>query len=166
MNHQVDHRNEYHCFTALRQCFVVLGQAAVFTQPSESSLDNPSLRQHDEAMQGGTLDNLNEASGPAARPVNKPARIAAVGQNQLQTSKTRSQSVEHQLPAVSILNVGWMDNQSQNQANGIDDQVTLAAKDFLARVVPTIPPFPVVFTDWLSMMPTLGVGLRPALRRT
>jgi hypothetical protein len=59
-----------------------------------------------------------------------------------------------------------MDNQRHDQTDGIDDQMTLAAKDFLARVVPAIPPFSAVFTDWLSMMPTLGLGLRPAFRRT
>ncbi len=166
MNHQVDHSNDYPCFTTLCQCLVVLGQAAVLTQPSEGSFDNPSLRQHHKSVRCGTLDDFNEASGPAACPINKPAGIAAVGEDQLQTSKTRSQFVEHQLAAVSILNVGRMDNQRHDQANGIDDQMALAAKDFLARIVPAVPPLSAVFTDWLSMMPTLGVGLRPAFRRT
>ncbi len=166
MNHQVDHSNEYHCFTTLCQCLVVLRQAAVLTQPGEGSFDNPSLWQHHKPMQCRTLDDFNEAPGPTARPVNKPAGIAAVGENQLQASKTRSQLVEQQLAAVAILDAGRMDNQRYDQANGVDDQMTLTAKDFLARIVPTIPPFSAVFTDWLSMMPTLGVGLRPSFRRT
>lgn len=166
MNHQIDHSNDYHGFTAMGQCFVVLRQSAVLTQPSESPLDDPSFRQHDKLVQCGTLDDFDETSGPAACPVNKPASIATVGEDQLQASKARPQLAEQQLAAVSILNVGRMDDQRHDQADGIDDQMTLAAKDFLARIVPAIPPFSAVFTDWLSMMPTLGVGLRPAFRRT
>ena len=30
----------------------------------------------------------------------------------------------------------------------------------------TLPPFCTVFTDWLSMIPSVGSGLRPALMRT
>ena len=120
-------------------------------------------------MQCGTLDDFNETTGPAARPVNKPTGIAAVSEDQSQTAQTTgivTQLLEEQFSTISVLYVGRMDNQRDNQANGVDDQMTLAAKDFLARIVPAIPPFSAVLTDWLSMMPTLGVGLRPACRRT
>ena len=166
MNHQIDHGNDDHCFTALGECLVVFRQSAVLTQPGERSLDNPSLWQHHKAVRFGTFDNFNEPSRPAARPVNKPAGIAAVSEDQLQTAEACAKSLQDQSSAVAILNVGWMDNQCHDQTHGVDDQMTLAAKDFLARIVPTIPPFSAVFTDWLSMMPTLGVGLRPCFRRT
>ena len=166
MKHDIDHRNENHSFTALRQGLIVLGQAAVLTQPCKRSFNDPPFRQHNKAMQCGTLDNFNEASGPTPRPINEAAGIAAVGKDQLQTSKTRPQSAEQELAAISVLNVGRMNDQGHDQADRIDDQMALAAKDFLAGIVPAVPPFSAVFTDWLSMMPTLGVGLRPALRRT
>jgi hypothetical protein len=40
--------------------------------------------------------------------------------------------------------------------------VTLATVDLLAHVVSMGPPFSVVFTDWLSMIPALGSSSRPA----
>jgi len=36
----------------------------------------------------------------------------------------------------------------------------------LATVMAALPPFYTVFTDWLSMIPSVGSGLRPALMRT
>lgn len=166
MKHQVHHGNEDHCFATLRQCLVVFRQSAVLAQPSKCSLDDPSLRQDHKFVQGGPLDNFNEASGHTSCPMDKPARVAAIGKDQRQASKTRAPSLQQQRATVPILNVGKMDQHRHDQAHGIDDQMTLAAKDFLARIVPTIPPFSAVFTDWLSMMPTLGVGLCPASLRT
>lgn len=166
MNHQVDHSNDDHRFTALGQCLVVFGQSTVLAQPRKGALDNPSFRQHDEPARRRTFDDLDETPVPPACPIDEPTGIASVGEDQLETSEARSHLPDQQLAAVAILDVGRMDNQRHDQANGIDDQMTLTAKDFLARVVPTIPPFSAVFTDWLSMMPTLGVGLRPSFRRT
>lgn len=166
MKHHIDHRNEHHSFAALRQGLVVLRQTSILTQPGKGALNNPSFRQHHKAVQCATLDDFNEAAGPTPCPVNKPPGIATVGEDQLHSSKTRPQSAQQKLAAVSVLNVGRMDEQGHDQADGIDDQMTLAAKDFLARIVSAVAPFSAVFTDWLSMMPTLGVGLRPALRRT
>jgi hypothetical protein len=73
---------------------------------------------------------------------------------------------DEQATAVAILNVRRVNHERYDQTQRVDDYMTLAAKDFLPRVVPAIPPFSAVFTDWLSMMPTLGVGLLPTLRRT
>jgi ABC-type oligopeptide transport system substrate-binding subunit len=38
----------------------------------------------------------------------------------------------------------------------VDDDVPLAPIYLLAAVVAAWPPFSVVFTDWLSMIPALG----------
>ncbi len=166
MNHQVDHSDDDHCLTTGRQCFIVFRQSAILSQPGKRALDDPSFRQHDEPIQHRTFDDLDETPVPPACPIDEPTGIATVGKDQLETSEARSQLPDQQLATVAILDVGRMDNQRHDQANGIDDQMTRTAKDFLARIVPTIPPFSAVFTDWLSMMPTLGVGLRPSFRRT
>ena len=58
MNHQVDHSNDDHGFTAMRQCFVVFRQAAVLTKPGEGSLDNPTLWQNLKTL--GLVRPLND----------------------------------------------------------------------------------------------------------
>jgi hypothetical protein len=49
----------------------------------------------------------------------------------------------------------------QQQAEGVDQQVALAAAGLLGAVVAVRPPRSVVFTLWLSKTAALGVGRRP-----
>lgn len=46
-----------------------------------------------------------------------------------------------------ILDIGLVNQRVQNQTEGIDEDVPLAPFDFLPAVIPTRPPFCVVFTD-------------------
>ena len=166
MEHEVGHRNQDHSFTGFRPGLVVLGQSAVLAQPREGAFDDPALGQHDEAMRFGTLDDLHKTPVPASRPVDKPPGIAAVGKDQLQSAKPRTQLLNDESAAVAVLKVGRMDDQSHDQTKRVDEDVTLAPAYLLARVVTAVPPFSAVLTVWLSRMPTLGVGIFPAFRRT
>jgi putative transposase len=49
MQHQVDHRDQDECLTALRNSFIVFTQAPTAPQPSERPLHYPSPRKHHEA---------------------------------------------------------------------------------------------------------------------
>ena len=71
-----------------------------------------------------------------------------------------------QSAAVAVLDIGWMNDQRHDQPERVDEDVALAPRYLLARVVATIPPFAAVLTDWLSRMPTLGVGFFPTFLRT
>ena len=99
-------------------------------------------------------------------PVDKLARIAAIGPYQEQARKTFYETSEHELGSVALLNSGRMHHNDNDQADRIDDYMALAAVDFLAGVVAADPPFSVVFTLWLSMIAALGVASRPAATRT
>jgi hypothetical protein len=63
-----------------------------------------------------------------------------------------------------------MHDDAQHQAERIDEDVPLAAGDFLARVealrVDRRPPFCAALALWLSMIATLGLAWRPACSRT
>ena len=165
MNHQVDHRNQDHAFTALRQGLVIFRQSAIFPEPCERPLNDPAFGSYDEPLRRRPFHDLHEAPEPAAGPIHKLAGVAAVGKDQLQSSPSSSQLPNDEPCPVPVLNIGRMDHQGHDQAQGVHDQMTLAAKDLLARIVPTIPPFSAVLTVWLSRIPTLGVGFFPALRR-
>ena len=166
MNHQVYHSDLDHAFTALRQCLVVLGQSAVLAEPGEGALHDPSLRQHDEPVQLRALDDLDRAKKPAAGPVHELARIAAVGKDQSQPTKARAQLLNDKSAAVAVLDIGWMNDQRHDQPERVDQDVSFSPGYLLARVVAAIPPFAAVLTDWLSRMPTLGVGFLPTFLRT
>jgi hypothetical protein len=64
------------------------------------------------------------------------------------------------------LDVGGVDNDAEHETEGVDDQVTLASTDFLARIVTTDAPLEVIFTDWLSMIAAEGIRSRPSAWRT
>lgn len=72
--------------------------------------------------------------------------------------------------AIAILQVGAMDDDVQQQAEGVDDDVPLAAGDLLARVVALRvdrgPPFCAALALWLSRIATVGSAVRPAASRT
>ena len=53
----------------------------------------------------------------------------------------------------------------EEQPEDIDDDVALAPTDALAAVIAAGPPFSVVFTVWLSMIPALGSRVRPKASR-
>ncbi len=166
MHHEIDHCNENHTFTAARQCLVVFGESAVLAEPTKRALDDPAFGQHHEFANCLLMNNLNDAAVPAARPMHELARIAAVRPDELQSPPLATQLLDQKLPAIAILDVGRMHHQNDDQPEGVHNHMTIAATHLLPRVEAAIPPFPAVLTDWLSMMPALGVGLRPAFRRT
>ena len=166
MNHQIDHCNADHRLAALRERLVVFGQAAVLAQPGKGALHDPAFGEDLEGVCHVAFDDLHEAARPAADPIDEFSGVRAIGEDQLHPPKARSQLADHQLAAVAILDVGRMHDQRDDQSERVDDQMTLATLDLLGRVEPAVPPFSAVLTDWLSMMPTLGLRVLPALRRT
>lgn len=166
MNHQVYHSDLDHAFTALRQGLVVLGQSAVLAEPREGALHDPAFGENDKAMGRLAFHDLDRSKKPTAGPVYELARIATVRKDQLQSAKPRTQLPDQELGPVAVLDIRGMHHQRHDQPQRVDNQMTLAAQDFLARVVSPSPPFSAVLTDWLSRMPTLGVGFFPAFRRT
>jgi hypothetical protein len=61
--------------------------------------------------------------------------------------------------AVMVADVGGA-HVHQQQPEGVDQQVALAAVDLLGAVVAAWPPGSVVLTLWLSKTAALGVGRR------
>ena len=147
MNHQVYHSDLDHAFTALRQCLVVLAQSAVLAEPREGTLHNPTFGQDHKAMDRVAFHDLDRAKEPTAGPVYELARVAAVCKDQLQSAKPRTQLPNQELGPVAVLDVRGMHDQRDDQPQRVDDQMTLAAQDLLARVVSPIPPFSAVLTD-------------------
>jgi len=67
--------------------------------------------------------------------------------------------------AIPILGARLVNEDRDDQAEGVNDDVALAPFDLLAGVVASRPPFSVVLTDWLSTIPALGSSLRPEFLR-
>lgn len=163
----MDHRKLNQGFAAVGQRLVIFAEPAVTSKPGEGALHDPSLRLNYESLRLlVTFDNFDHAATGAPGPVDQPTSVPAVRPDQLQSAELALQTIDHQLCSVAILDARGMHDHRQNQSQRIDDQMAFPPFDLLPRVVPALPPFSAVFTDWLSRIPPEGVGLRPALTRT
>ena len=161
-----------HCYVDPRlrcigQGLVVLAQPTAPAEPRECSLDHPSSGQHLKLMAvPGTFHNFKRPACQGPDPLDQLSGIACIGPDQSQTWKPPYHFVYDQLRSISVLNISRMYHHGQHQPYGIHYDVSLSTVDLLASIIATRPPFSVVFTDWLSMMAALGVGLLPSASRT
>ncbi len=166
MKHHIDHGNAYHGFTALNQRLIVFGKSAVFPKPCKCTFYDPSLGKDDKLVRLRAFDDFNDPAVPANRPVHKLSGITTIGPDHFKAPPSRTQLLDQQFAAITVLDVGRVNDQRKDQAERVNNDMALAPLGFLARIVPSVAPFSAVLTDWLSMMPALGVGLRPSSIRT
>jgi hypothetical protein len=95
--------------------------------------------------------------------------IAAIGEQLLQKREIPEQCAQNENAAVSVLDVGGMNDRMKQQAYRVDKNMPLLAVDLLARIIAvrinTAPPFSALFTLWLSMTAAVGLASRPAASR-
>ena len=106
----------------------------------------------------GPLDHLQPdraGRAPGGDPVGHPL-VDAVGPDQLQPAESAPDRLEDQLGPLVVLDAGRRDDHRQDQAEGVDEDVPLAAVDLLPRIDAVRAPLSVVLTDWLSMTAAEG----------
>ena len=154
--HDVDHGDVDHRLAGGGVAFVVFAVAAIATQPGEGPLDDPAFGQHDESLDLGWpkhgLDQPSVTTGHSGRKL--VAAVGDVGEDHRQSAKPRSRAVQRpqdeERPVV-ILNACRMDDDGEDQAQGVDHDVPLAAGDFLARVAASTSPAHVRRLDGLTV---------------
>lgn len=113
----------------------VPGQAAVAADPGKSALDDPALGQDDEAMGIAAFDDLQlPRAGLGDDLGHLWPLVAGVGEDALDERKGSPRGAQQVARAVAILHIGRVDGDVQQEAQRIDQDVTLAAGDFLARI--------------------------------
>lgn len=150
----------------------VFGEAAAPADPGEGALDDPALGKNDEAMQLVALDDL-DLPGPGLCDRGRRLRsaIAGIGKDAFdEREQTARTSIEDQSRAIAILHIGGMDDDVQQEAERIDEDVAFATLDLLARVIARRierrPPFCAPLALCASMIATVGLASRPACSRT
>lgn len=112
-------------------------QAAVAADPGEGALDDPSLRQDDEAVTVAALDDFDfPRAGPRDGAGHLRALVPGIGEYPFDEWKAAAHAPQQIARAVAILNVGGKNAYAEQQAERIDEDVALAARDLLARVKP------------------------------
>jgi hypothetical protein len=163
----------------LREHLVVTAHAAVATEPREGALDHPAAGKYFKAGARRRLTTGRDP-GPGGTPLGnldgeaqlvfgirfEAATIALIDPQVSESREAFSDSSQELLPTLAIVDVRGMDPHCQHEAERVYQQVPLPSVDPLGAVIAADPPFSVVRTDWLSMIPALGVRSRPACPRT
>jgi hypothetical protein len=116
----------------------ISGETTEATDPGDCSFDDPSFRQHLEAdCIVGSLDDVDQ---PGTRSSSSGSRfrtlVAAVGIDAFDKGKQAARAtVEDQRNAVAILDVGGMNGDAQQEAERVDQDMPLATRNLLARIV-------------------------------
>src|SRR4029453_8675048 len=137
------------------QVLVVLAQPAVETQPGKRPLDDPPFRQDLEPLYSIRplddlqVDRLTLPEGP--HPFPDAPSLDGIGPNLAQSGETVRQGSEDCPGPVAVLGAGRVDHHAQDQAEGIDQDVALAAKGLLARVVAAFGPAAISRLDALTV---------------
>src|SRR5215216_3292745 len=156
----MDHSDPDHRLTRLGEVFIIFAHASVAIEPAQGPFDNPALRDGHNALEAvGTLRNL-QADRPLEPqrpdPVHQGTGIGSVGPDMPQPRKLVPEDRKYGLGAITVLHAGSRDDHREDQPERIAEEVALAAFDLLVGIKAAEPPFSVVLTDWLSMMPALG----------
>ena len=128
--------------------------------------------EHDESL--GVIRTLDDFSFDVGqnfceRLLESRPLIAAVGEQLRQERILPEQSGKKQDAAVTILDIGGVNNRVEQQAQRIYEKVALLALDLLARIIAMRidpgPPFSALLTLWLSMMAAVGLASRSSRSR-
>ena len=149
----------------------VAGEAPVAADPGERSLHDPAFRQDHESVRVGALNDFQlPAAGRGDGRRHPRPLVAAVGEDGLDEGERTARGSKQLAGAVAILHVGGMDDDAQQQAECIDEDVALAPRDLLARIealrVERSPPFCAPLALWLSITAADGLASRPSRSRT
>ncbi len=133
--HETDHGEAHECRDGSGIAFEITGQAAIVADPGQGSFDDPAFGQDDEVMRIGTFDDLEHpAAGIGDRPSGLWPLIAGIGEDALDEGEGAARLAQNLAHAVAVLNVGRMHDNAQQQTEGVDEDVALAARDLLARI--------------------------------
>jgi len=134
--HDSDHGKADEGGHGARVALEVARQASIAADPGEGSLDDPAFGQDDELVQFVSFDDLDDpGSRPSGALRHAWTLIAGIGKDALDEREEAARAlVENELRAVAILHVSRVDNNGQQEAERIDEDVTLATRDLLARI--------------------------------
>lgn len=114
----------------------IAGQAAVPADPCECALDDPSLGQDNEVMRVAALDDLQcPATSIGHDLLHLRPLVACIGEDALDERKQTARRAQHLAGTIAILHVGGVNDHAQQQAERIDQDMALASRDLLARIV-------------------------------
>ena len=134
--HDADHGDTNEGGVGSRAALEVVREATVAADPAECALDNPALGQDDEAMRLVAFDDLQLPGAGLGDSRGCPGSlIASIGEDALDEGEQASGApIEDHPGAVAILQISAMDDDVQEKAERVDENMPLATRDLLASI--------------------------------
>lgn len=137
LGHQRYHSQIHHGFRRRGQPFIVFAQPTSAVQPAQGAFHNPTVMHHFKALGGVTpFDDLQHPSTQVFHPIDQFAGIPAIRPDFLQARQAVSHLGQYYARAIAVLLSRGQDHDDQDQAQGIDQQMSLHAFDLLSRIIP------------------------------
>src|SRR5262249_28411300 len=132
----VSHCRIDHCFTRCGVALVVLAVPPVSSEPTEGSLDDPTLREHNKPLYlcRSRYSLRQPAKGAFDTRGQVVSAVRTIGKDQLQPVEPRFEPAENSQDrhgSIVVLDIGGMDNKRQHQAKSVDNDMTLASVNSL-----------------------------------
>lgn len=144
---------------------VVLGQPPVAPQPTECSLNDPPPGPDDDSGAGDAADDDQRQAEHEAGDQDRETVVDTVGEDRFEPAGQPLDPTQQGPCAVSVLDVGGVDEDTEQEAGAVDRAVAFAPPQLCGRVVTPRPPFSGVLTLWVSMMAAVGLASRPSCSR-
>ena len=134
--HDADHGETNEGRGGSRIALEVARQAPIVTDPGKCAFNNPTLGHDDEAMQFVAFDDLQPpGAGPGDGVSGLGSLVAGIGEDAFDEREQASRApVEDERGTIAILHVGRMNDDVQQEAERVDENMPLAARDLLARI--------------------------------
>jgi hypothetical protein len=135
--HNADHGKAHEGSDSAGVTLEVACQAAIAADPSQGPLNDPTFGQDDEFVQFVALDDFDDpASCVGSGFRDTRSLITRIGEDALDEGKAATGAlVEDQPRAIAILDVGGMNDDVQEEAERVDENMPFAARDLLARII-------------------------------
>ena len=149
----------------------LMRQTAVAADPCERPLDDPAFWQNLKSGNVRSPDDLQAPStGSPYGQCHLASGVSAISKNVFDEREQSSGSAQQMESTITILNVGRMNDDIQQEPQRVDQDVPFATFDLLARVVARRieprPPFCEPLAVCELIMATVGLGSRPSCSRT
>ena len=136
-------------FAGLSQIFIIFAQASKLANPGKGSFHNPTTWHNLKALT--TFRAISDFDHPS-QLIQHPLRkwftvISTIHPHFFHAVKIRFEGQYRLLGSFPVSGIGGSDFDFQQQAIGVDKDVTFASFDLFTAVKATFAPFSVVFTD-------------------
>ena len=145
----------------------VLGETSAAAEPSQAALHHPSPGQELEAFDAWrALDDFDRPRSAIGEGVEQLfAAIDPVGEDMVQLGEGLPQRAQQRNRTVRILDVGFVHPHGERNPSVSVTIWRLRPLIRLPASIPRGPPLSLVGTLWLSIIPALGVSVRPCFWR-